>query len=172
MIAPRSHSTLTKCNKSMVHGIVKAPKSSFFCARDHFSNSTKMLHSVIIFKYYQSLLCSHIFHGLSITKHFFKSFYQRYIDGKLFQHTNEMSVLTIPSLLHQSQREWWWWSRNGDHFMEYLCFHRLMYQLTISFHYLIIFSHLIFYYRQHRWINGFLTPSSSDRHAMSIIFLF
>ena len=43
MLEPRSHSTLAKCNNTMVHGIVKAPGSSLFSARDLVAIATRSL---------------------------------------------------------------------------------------------------------------------------------
>ena len=103
MLAPRSHNASAKRNNPMVHGLVKAPGSSFFCTRPC-KNSTTILYLIIILKTYRSLLSNHIFHKLNITRHLLKSFYQRDIDGKLFQHSNKMSVFTILGVLHQCLR--------------------------------------------------------------------
>ena len=135
MLAPRSHSVFEKYRNPMVLGIVKAPKFYFFCTKKPCGHSTTMLYPIIILRPYQSIFSIHIFYKLVITKHFFKSFYQRDIDGMLFQQSNNTSVFAIICLLHQYLQEWWWWSRKRDHLMGYLCFfHRYIYQLTIIFH--------------------------------------
>ena len=121
ILVPRLNSALAKCNNPIVHVIVKAPGSFPFQKRPC-SNSTTMLHSVIIHKTYCSLLSNHIFHKHDIIGHLFKIFYQRGIDGKLFQNSNKTPVFTILSLLHQCSWEWSGWSRNGDQLLGYLYF--------------------------------------------------
>ena len=129
-----------------------------------------MLHLIIILQTYRSVIINHIFHKIGITGHLFKSFYQRDIDGKLFQHSNKTPVFTILDLFYQSLQEWWWWSWNGGHLLVYRGFFSQFFNhLTTNFHYLIISSFLIFYARWYRWINSFLILLSSDFHAMSII---
>lgn len=127
-----------------------------------------MMHFFIILKTYLSLFCNHILHKFCITRHFLQIFYQKDIDGKIFQESDKTPVFTILSLLHRSLRECLWWYKNGNQLLWYLCFFHLFVHLfttsSTTSSYFIIPSFTT------DDIGGSIVCLPSDCHAMSIIF--